>query len=484
MKIKPLVVFGFFLASFATLAGVAVVSINVRGHRAWESYAAEARQRGIKMSLQEFLPPAVPDAENFAAVPLFANLFSEDEAVRTAAAKALTLPPFDGSARSSNGGQARLVDLAGWQAAFVKSGDLPAASADPATDVLKAISQRCGPALAELAEAERRPHAVFPVKWEMGFAAMLPHISMIQNAAGIHQLRMAAHLARKDSAAAYEEFGGLMNLYRALAIEPTLIAGLVRVSVLNFAAGGVWQGLVQGSWDTASLAKIQRDLGAFDLLSDCRYAMSTERAGMNDTFEKMSSGQSPFGDAQSRAALSQNSGEQVMLRAAPHFHGWVTLNQLAINRYHDSFLSRIDETGARFHDTGPTDTALKAMQSSQLKRYFYSLAALTIPVLGSVEKNYLYGHTSLQLTRLDCALERHRVDKGAYPETLAALLPKYFDALPHDVIDGQPLRYRRTDDGRFLLYSVGMNGTDDGGATGEKTSFRDHLDWTWRWPAP
>ena len=34
---------------------------------------------------------------------------------------------------------------------------------------------------------------------------------------------------------------------------------------------------------------------------------------------------------------------------------------------------------------------------------------------------------------------------------------------PIDFMDGQPLRYRLTDDGHFLLYSVGLDCTDDGG---------------------
>ena len=31
------------------------------------------------------------------------------------------------------------------------------------------------------------------------------------------------------------------------------------------------------------------------------------------------------------------------------------------------------------------------------------------------------------------------------------------------IINGRPLKYRRTDSGRFILYSVGWNEKDDGG---------------------
>lgn len=44
-----------------------------------------------------------------------------------------------------------------------------------------------------------------------------------------------------------------------------------------------------------------------------------------------------------------------------------------------------------------------------------------------------------------------------------ALAPQFIIKLPHDVINGQPLKYRRTDDGSFILYSMGWNEKDDGG---------------------
>ena len=61
------------------------------------------------------------------------------------------------------------------------------------------------------------------------------------------------------------------------------------------------------------------------------------------------------------------------------------------------------------------------------------------------------------------ALERCRLATGKLPQTLDNLTPKFIDALPNDVIDGKPLRYRPAADGGFSIYSVGWNQTDDGG---------------------
>ena len=41
-------------------------------------------------------------------------------------------------------------------------------------------------------------------------------------------------------------------------------------------------------------------------------------------------------------------------------------------------------------------------------------------------------------------------------------MPKYFDKVPDDLFSGKPLTYKPEKDG-YLLYSVGVNGIDDGG---------------------
>ena len=66
-------------------------------------------------------------------------------------------------------------------------------------------------------------------------------------------------------------------------------------------------------------------------------------------------------------------------------------------------------------------------------------------------------------TLIACALEHSRFLHGQYPETLDALVPQFIEKIPHDIINGQSLHYRRTADGKFLLYSIGWNQTDDGG---------------------
>jgi hypothetical protein len=67
------------------------------------------------------------------------------------------------------------------------------------------------------------------------------------------------------------------------------------------------------------------------------------------------------------------------------------------------------------------------------------------------------------------ALAEYHRRHGRYPESLDNLIPDFLPRLPLDYADLQPLRYHRTDDG-YLLYSVGLDGVDDGG----KTTIEEH----------
>jgi hypothetical protein len=61
------------------------------------------------------------------------------------------------------------------------------------------------------------------------------------------------------------------------------------------------------------------------------------------------------------------------------------------------------------------------------------------------------------------ALERYRGRHGSYPKMLQELVPELLKTPALDFMDGKPLRYRLTDDGHFVLYSVGLDCVDNGG---------------------
>ena len=120
-------------------------------------------------------------------------------------------------------------------------------------------------------------------------------------------------------------------------------------------------------------------------------------------------------------------------------------------------------------------------------------ARLLLPELGNYAISAAHGQNSVNMARVAVALERYRLAHGEYPESLDALAPRFIAKVPHDVIGGQPLKYRRTSDGQFVLYSVGWNEKDDGGVVVLQQGFQPREespqgvdisqgDWVWRYP--
>jgi hypothetical protein len=105
------------------------------------------------------------------------------------------------------------------------------------------------------------------------------------------------------------------------------------------------------------------------------------------------------------------------------------------------------------------------------------LAIIAVPNGTKAVQTFAFNQTKTDEAQIVCALERYRFAHGNYPETLNELVPQSIDKLPHDIIGGQSLKYHRTPDGQFLLYSVGWNGTDDGG---KFNSSHEQGDWVWQ----
>jgi hypothetical protein len=80
-------------------------------------------------------------------------------------------------------------------------------------------------------------------------------------------------------------------------------------------------------------------------------------------------------------------------------------------------------------------------------------------------------HRNLELA---FALAAYQRDEGRYPANLNALAPKYLAAIPDDLFSGKALIYRPSGNG-YLLYSVGVNGRDEGGRDADDNPPGDDL---------
>ena len=109
---------------------------------------------------------------------------------------------------------------------------------------------------------------------------------------------------------------------------------------------------------------------------------------------------------------------------------------------------------------------------------------------GSIPRG-IYAQTLVNQAIIACALERHRIQNGSYPDSLDLVKLTDGKSLPMDILTGKPMGYHRTANGKYVLWCVSLNGKDHGGTRvldkehPENTKFRKDTyegDWVWDFP--
>jgi hypothetical protein len=85
-----------------------------------------------------------------------------------------------------------------------------------------------------------------------------------------------------------------------------------------------------------------------------------------------------------------------------------------------------------------------------------------MPSLSRAVTLHIKAIAHLRAARAAVAAEQFRLDRGRLPESLSELVPDYLDSIPIDPFDGQPLRFKATEQG-IVIYSIDENMFDEGG---------------------
>ena len=493
------------LAGLATLAAVLITEENWRGRREWTAYRQAAEARGERLDLASVIAPTVSDAENFYAAPIVAEtlryLHNHEQGANRLN---FEVERGDSELWPTNGGnweKGRLTDLKPWRDYFRNYSQTPegrtngfpiaAQPQTPAADVLLALSP-FNPALEELRLASLRPRARMPLPYDRGFEAteeLLPWLACEKRCARLLQLRILAELQAGQGGPALEDLKLFTRLIDSLRDQPFLISHLVRIAMQAVELQPVYEGLAQRRWNDAQLAELEAVLSGQDFLADFGTAMRGERTCAIETFEAQRL------TRELKAAAGDN-GSQIVtnsLRLVPSAYFYQ--NQLAFARMYEQYVLPLVNLTNRTVSISAYHTVEADINAQMKHRSMYTGQALSLfPAVGKSVLKFALIQGDLDLTRVACELERYRLAHGVYPETLAALAPQNIAAVPSDLINGQPLQYRRTETstaqspngtgGGFVLYSVGWNGKDDGGVVGLTKSGRldsQQGDWVWKY---
>jgi hypothetical protein len=261
---------------------------------------------------------------------------------------------------------------------------------------------------------------------------------------------LALHDGNRDEA--WTNLMAATRLITAWNPEPAKISHQTRFDNAKLVFAATWQVLQTNGWTDDQLARLQHEWETADFLSSLPEIPAFRRASDLTALEKALPPQAPVGavyDDEERMLLEYRACE-MDYRLAVQAATWAQMQPFADATNDQFFLPQ-------YYYRGPFGMVLNERRMREGLRM--RLEGPTPSLLGQAAE----AETERRIMVTALALERYETKYGRYPETLQGLTPEFLKTVPLDFMNGQPLHYQVADDGNFLLYSVGLDGVDNGG---------------------
>jgi len=298
--------------------------------------------------------------------------------------------------------------------------------------------------------------------------------------------RAQCHLLLNESEAALQELTLVHEVCRLLKRRPvTIVPAMMDVAVNGVYVGVVADGLRLGAWREPQLKIVQQQLDEVDLLPLLVEAAQWERYHLcraieSEPLPKLMRSMKFVGMPPPQPSLETKDLVYGLYSLAPR--GWAYQAMATVARLDQDLLDSVDGTSRVVYPEKMEDAESAAQALLQRTGPTTFLASTIHPSFTHAWAVMARNQTLANHALIACALERYRLAHSRYPDRLEQLVPSFATRIPRDVIHGEPLRYRLEENGRFLLYSVGWNGKDDGGTPEPSEAYlpdQPRCDWVW-----
>jgi len=562
------------LAVLVTLYAAFCTEENWRGKRAWLKYKAELEAKGAVLDWQKYIPPHIPDDQNFFTVntnfylrfvkpqtaeqsealkqvqwlnltngspvvnleklkPLIAEI---TVVAQTEAATAIHLQSFTAASqlktalRNAVGRDA--IGSAGLKfTEFQISNVVPAkitvmtdsaptvteleklipptlftniskltvsATADPkrfqirftdghvtaAADYLAWGDAHYAADLDDVRAALKRPYAIIPGDYSFPPQMPIPNFVLMRALAQTLAQRTQCHLMLGQPEQALRELTLIHDVCRILQKPPTgqpetLVEAMINVAIHGLYVATVQEGFRLHAWQEPQLAAIQQQLREVDLLPWIPRALRNEQCHITYLGEHLSCREIFTGSQIFGSARPQTWHERIYnYRYDLIPRGWLYQNIVFATSLEEPMIESCITADGAINPEAVEGAMSNLVKKTDHWSLFGYLAAIAIPNITKAMQTGTMNQTLANEAQIACALERYKLANGNYPDALTTLSPQFIEKIPDDVVGGGPLRYQRTADGKYLLYSVGWNKTDDGGIQGTLADVKKG-DWVW-----
>ncbi len=309
--------------------------------------------------------------------------------------------------------------------------------------------------------------------------AQLPDLTAVRGLARAMALQMqiAALDERWELSAQWYE--RTLGLGRIMTNQPTLIDRLVGIAIISLANDRLRTVLAHTLPDDAALrgfdAALVRqlgidELGAMKRVPSAAYSIENERIALLDSVQWCFTDN---GDGDGRLVAAQlerflHPGAMPGGKFANLMGSFLPGRKATVDLATAAFAREAERSKVPVQQRAGMPT----MDDFDRSRTQIFLSTM-LPALSSATRS----HDQLQLDvismRLIFALERHRIRTGAYPAALRDLVPVEMSFIPADPFSTIGLVYR-AEGSTYVLYSAGLDNTDDGGKVPAKEGERFH----------
>ncbi len=443
---------------------------NDYGRKEWARVKAELEAKGESLDWAAFVPEPVPDTENFMRTP-----FMEGTVYRDTYDPALRRRVPSGDAGSlttlmRSPDDAKPSDLSA-MANLLRTNFAPGTqwtSTNPAAMILEWL-QPLAADFAELRAAAALPHSQMRFSLTNAVDPYFPSFVVLRLLAQNFAVLATAHLADGQAQLALEDIRVILALSQATEDHGGLVGFMIASAIDSLVCGPIAEGLLDHRWNDQQLAELDRRLARIDLLKKYPAAIRRERVAVNQAFDNWTS----------LSALSVRSSPLPILEKwLEPFRppGWILYGKALANEILQTHLvEQYDPIRQVVHVASSANLSgqLNTLQASKHPRDQF--AAMVVPSFVRVLEVTAKNQTGIAQARIATALERYRLAHGQLPDDLHQLGELLIDP-PHDLVSGEPLRYRRLTDDHYLLWAVGLNGVDEDGTVGDGKIIGD---WVW-----
>lgn len=485
---------------------------NVTGRRHLEEATAKVRNAGVELEFEPVLDDPPLSDRNFYTAPLVRGLadiefptlpdgnvdfgnpqFSDPASI--ARLRKMQLPSvlnrygdyIPGRGFTSPLRPAKGPELEVWAAWFRSRPGISVEETDSswALQVLQAIETLYREEWKDLETAAARPESHLPAHWielpflENGYrfpgAALQAYRIVPWH---VLKLRILCAARTGDSETFRSSLDVQLKFLEGMAASGDGSQGLLLASLVEAVIGVIWNVLDDSSLESADLLWAADRLGKLDMPSAVARTAENSAARALLTMEALK--------RQRRAAARQFAGfgtapttwEVLGMYLVPD--GWFDRNAASILIYQERAIIQ-PIRGGDFRSLAGIDSRLPEKWSREgfLARGHLVDSAFVISRLAQP-------CVFLKMAEMACRLEAFALDHGSYPDEESELVPEIVPNLPDDPFSDGPIRYQRTG-GRYFLYSVGPNLTDDLGRTERDRQGRLHPlqgDWVWTFELP